>query len=268
MLRGDGIPSNAIVVKANWSDNPWFPEVLHQERLDDLEQRPDTYDHIWEGGYVTAQDGAYYAKSLAKARLEKRISTLPIDPLMATYAFFDIGGTGAKADACAIWVVQFIGKERRCIDYYEAVGQELHEHVGWLHNNGYSKANIYLPHDGIKHDSVYRVTYESELKKAGFSVEVVPNQGHGAATQRIEAARRIFPYVWFDAVKCEGGIDALGWYHEKKDDARNIGLGPNHDWASHGADAFGMMAIVSEDLTRTRVRSQQQRPSSGGWQGM
>ena len=42
------------------------------------------------------------------------------------------------------------------------------------------------------------------------------------------------------------GLDALGWYHEKHDEARNIGLGPQHDWASHGADAFGMMCVAYE----------------------
>ena len=39
------------------------------------------------------------------------------------------------------------------------------------------------------------------------------------------------------------GIDALAWYHEKQDEIRGIGLGPEHDWASHGADAFGAMCV-------------------------
>jgi phage terminase large subunit len=39
----------------------------------------------------------------------------------------------------------------------------------------------------------------------------------------------------------------LGWYHEKKsDDERNVGLGPEHDWSSHGADAFGLMCVAYE----------------------
>jgi phage terminase large subunit len=60
---------------------------------------------------------------------------------------------------------------------------------------------------------------------------------------------RVFSNCWFDSEKCEGGLEALGWYHEKKDEARNIGLGPEHDWASHGSDAFGLMAIVRERPT-------------------
>ncbi len=135
--------------------------------------------------------------------------------------------------------------------------------------NGYTPENtkLYLPHDGVKHDAVYRVTYESELKKAGYKVEIMPNAGTGAATQRIEASRRIFPNVWIDKEKCSAGIDALGWYHEKKDEARGIGLGPEHDWSSHGCDAFGGMALESEKLTAGRPKK---KPpiQANGWMGM
>ena len=261
-------PSNSIVVRANWNDNPWLPDELNQERIDDEIARPDSYDHVWNGGYITAQDGAYFAKVLNKAKAEGRIAFVPRDPLMATYTFWDIGGTGAKADACSIWVVQFVGKEIRVLDYYEAQGQELSEHVGWLRNNDYQNAEVYLPHDGVKHDNVYRVTFESALKQAGFKVTIMPNAGAGAANQRIEAVRRIFPRVWLDKEKCEGGIEALGWYHEKKDEHRDIGLGPNHDWSSHASDSFGAMALEAEKINRPRNKQKSKprpRATSGGW---
>jgi phage terminase large subunit len=47
----------------------------------------------------------------------------------------------------------------------------------------------------------------------------------------------------FNEATTKGGRDALGWYHEKRDEARGIGLGPEHDFASHGADAFGLLAV-------------------------
>lgn len=176
LLRGAVLPKSSIVIKANWNDNPWFPQELEDERLFDLENNSDSYDHVWEGGYIKSVDGAYYAKALARARSENRIGHVPRDPLMHCYAFFDIGGTGAKADACAIWIFQFVGKEVRAIDYRETVGQELSEHVGWLVKNNFMphNTNIYLPHDGVKHDAVFRVSYESELVKAGYKVEVLP----------------------------------------------------------------------------------------------
>jgi len=261
-------PKNSIVVHANHNNNPWLPMELEEERLDDEEARPDSYDHVWEGGYITAQDGAYFAKVINKAKADGRIGFVPRDPLMSVYCFWDIGGTGAKADACSIWPVQFIGKEIRVLNYYEAQGQELSDHVHWLRDQGYESAGQYLPHDGVKHDFVFRVTYESALKQAGFKVTIMPNAGTGAANQRIEAVRRVFPRIWMDKKNCEGGIEALGWYHEKKDEHRGIGLGPEHDWSSHGADSFGAMCLESEKLSKARkdkTVKPRKRVVTGGW---
>lgn len=243
MLRGPEIPTGAVVVQANWRDNPFFTQRLEQERLDCLRMQPDQYDHIWEGGYITLAEGAYFARSLTDAKTQGRIASVGPDPLMTMRAYWDIGGTGAKADACAIWIAQFVGHEIRVLDYYEAVGQPLATHVGWLRSKGYEGALCVLPHDGATNDKVYAVSYESSLRQAGFDVRVVPNMGAGAANARIEAVRRVFPNIHFNAATTEGGRDALGWYHEKRDEARGIGLGPNHDWASHAADAFGLMAV-------------------------
>lgn len=248
MFRGAEIPTGAVVVKSNWRDNPWFTAELEQERLDCLRMQPDQYDHIWEGGYVSVVAGAYYAKSLALAKSEGRISRVPFDPLMRVKVFCDLGGTGAKADAFAMWPAQFIGKEIRTRDYYEAQGQPLSTHINWLHSKGYTpeRADIVLPHDGATKDRVVDVSFESAFRAAGYTVEVIPNQGAGAAKMRVEAGRRMFPSIWFDEVSTEGGREALGWYHEKKDEVRGIGLGPEHDWSSHGADAFGLMCVAYE----------------------
>lgn len=253
-------PAEAKIVELNWRDNPWFPDVLDKARREDLEKRPEQYAHVWEGDFVTVVEGAYYAREIAKAREEGRIGVVNADPLMTVRAIFDIGGTGAKADACAIWIAQFVGPHIRWLDYYEAVGQPLATHVAWLREHGYGKALCVLPHDGSTNDKVYDVSYESALRGAGFEVKVVPNQGKGAAKMRIEAARRLFPNMWFHEKKCSAGIDAIGWYHEKRDIDRAIGLGPDHDWSSHGADAFGLGAVVFEQPADRRY----QRGSSGG----
>jgi phage terminase large subunit len=241
--------SRVKIVQLNWRDNPKFPAKLERDRLRDLEERPEQYPHIWEGEYATVIEGAYYAKHLTDAKLQKRIGRVSFDPLMTIRLFVDIGGTGARADAFAMWPAQFIGKEIRTRDYYEAVGQPLATHLAWLRERGYTpgKAEFWLPHDGSTNDKVYDVSYESALRDAGYRVTVVPNQGKGAAKARIEAGRRLFPSIWFDEESTEPGRAALGWYHEKKDEVRNIGLGPEHDWSSHGADAFGLMCIAYEE---------------------
>jgi phage terminase large subunit len=264
LFRGPEKPSDCIGVEANWRDNFFFTEELEQERLDTKRMNPDQYGHIWEGEYVSVIDGAYFAASITAARETGRIGKLSADPLMTHHLFFDIGGTGARADAVAIWVAQFIGKEIRCLNYYEAVGQPLATHLAWMRENDYvpKHSQVWLPHDGESGDKVFDVSYESAITDAGYDVEVVPNQGKGAAKARIEVARRLFPDIYFNAETCEAGIDALGWYHERKDDARGIGLGPEHDWSSHGADAFGLMCIAAE-----RVREEAHRNITDPYRG-
>lgn len=253
------------VVEMNWRDNPKFPAKLERERQRDLQERPDQYSHIWEGDYVSVIEGAYYAKSLTAARAQGRIGNVAPDPLMTLRLFCDIGGTGARADAFTIWVAQFVGREIRWLDYYEAVGQPLAAHLEWARGKGYtpSRAQFWLPHDGDTNDKVYDVSYRSALEAAGYTVTVVPNQGKGAAAARIEAGRRLFPSMWFNAPTTQPGLDALGWYHEKRDEKRQIGLGPNHDWASHGADAFGLGCVVYEE---PEVKAKAKLPRvTGGW---
>lgn len=236
------------IAQLNWTDNPKFPAKLERERLRDKEERPDQYEHIWEGDYVGVVDGAYYAKSITQAKMEGRIGRVGPDPLMTYRAFCDIGGTGARADAFTIWVAQFIGMERRVLKYYEAVGQPAAAHMTWLRDNGYlgNNTTIWLPHDGDTQDKVFDVSYKKAFEGAGYAVEVVPNQGKGAAMARVRAGQRVFPNMWIDAEGCAAGLEAIGWYHEKQDEKREIGLGPEHDWSSHGADSFGLMAVVSE----------------------
>jgi phage terminase large subunit len=251
-LRGKR-PNNAAVVQANWKDNPWFPQVLKDERAIDLEKYPERCGHVWDGEYATAFEGAYFAQLLSRARQEGRIGVVSADPLLPIKGFWDIGGAGAKADANAIWIAQFVGDQIKILDYIEGQSQPIGYYTALLRQRGHQDVTMYLPHDGVKPDPIGK-RFEDHLRDAGFQVEPpVKNQGTGAAMMRVEAVRRIGPKLWFNEATTEPGRDALGFYHEKKDEARNVGLGPDHDWSSHAADAFGLMAIVYEEPSRTRA---------------
>lgn len=246
MFRGPTPPTGAVVVRANWNNNPWFPAELEQERLDCRRDDPDDYEHIWEGGYVTVAKGAYFARHLTAARAEGRITSVDEEPSLIIRLYADLGGTGAKADNFVFWAQQSVGDEIRWINHYEQQGQPIAAHLAWLKEQGYtpSRAKIWLPHDGETHDRVFDVSFESAFRNAGYTVAVIPNQGKGAAKARVEEARRLFPRMRFDERKCDAGLQALGWYHEKQDEARDVGLGPDHDWSSHSADAFGLGCIA------------------------
>ena len=209
----------------------------------ELERYPERYGHTYEGEYAKAFEGAYFAASLSEARRANRIGKVAADPLLPIRAYADIGGSGASADAFVFWLVQFVGQEIRVLDYHEAQGQVLAYHVNWLRDHKYDKAELIFPHDGVNENNVTGKRYEDHFRDAGFNTRVIKNQGRGAAAMRIEAVRRLFPKIWFNEDTTEAGREALGFYHEKKDEHRNVGLGPEHDWSSHAADAFGLMAI-------------------------
>jgi phage terminase large subunit len=273
-LRGPNKPANAVVVQANWRDNPWVTSVLEDERKLDLEKYPERYDHIWEGGYAKAFEGAYFARQLAEAKAQGRIGrgVIAQDTLLPLKIFVDIGGAGAKADAMSLWVTQWVGPQIRVLDYIEGIGQPLDYYVNELRTPEIrSRCN---PAPARRHQcSLYGDRYVDLWRKAGFDCpEPIPNQGAGAAMMRVEAVRRVFPFCWFSETPAvEGGLDALGFYHEKKDEARNIGLGPDHDWSSHAADSFGLMAVCYEAPYAPTAHvpySRSRRSSGGSWQSV
>ena len=89
--------------------------------------------------------------------------------------------------------------------------------------------------------------FEGALREAGFEVQrAQPGQGRGGAPHRSRRAG-CFRRCGSTRRRPLAGLDALGWYHEKRDEARDIGLGPDHDWSSHGADAFGLMCVAYEE---------------------
>ena len=244
--KGEANPAEWFALRLKASETGIIPPSELAALKSELSRNE--FQREMETDFDAAIEGAYFADHLDQARSKGRIGRVGEDPLMSYRAFFDIGGTGAKADAVAIWIAQFIGREIRVLDYYEAQGQPLAAHVSWMRERGYDtrKCSIWLPHDGSTNDKVYDVSYESALQSAGYTVTVIPNQGAGAAAARIERARQLFPTIWFDEVNCKAGLSALAAYAEKRDPKRNIGLGPDHNWASHGADAFGLMCVAYE----------------------
>lgn len=53
-------PSRCVVTTINWRDNPWFPGILDQQRRDDMRLRPEVYDHVWEGAFLTMTEAQVF----------------------------------------------------------------------------------------------------------------------------------------------------------------------------------------------------------------
>jgi phage terminase large subunit len=154
---------------------------------------------------------------------------LPLAAIVSTAAshLCHIGGAGHSSDAMAIWVAEFVGREIRLLDYIEGVGQPLAYYATELRRRRWKDAIICLPHDGVAANNISGKRYIDHWIEAGFECgPLIKNTGAGAAMMRIEVARRVFPRCWFNETTTEAGRDALGYYHERRDENRNVGLGP------------------------------------------
>lgn len=214
-----------------------------------LELSANEFRREMETDFDAAVEGAYFADQLHAAQTDNRITTLSVDPILQVRAFWDLG----VSDSTAIWIAQWSGQSINWLDYIEGAGQPLGYYVEQMRKRGWENAKCILPHDGAHRDAVTATRFEDHLSAAGFAVETIPNQGRGAAIKRIEAARRLFPRMWFDVNKTNDGRRALAAYHEKRDEKRMVGLGPEHDWASHGADAFGLGCVAYEEPRAQKV---------------
>lgn len=64
-------PPESRIVELNYSDNPWFPDVLDQERLADRDRLDDqTYAWIWDGAYRENSDAQILAGKYRVAEFE------------------------------------------------------------------------------------------------------------------------------------------------------------------------------------------------------
>jgi phage terminase large subunit len=67
LLRGDTPPAGAIVVQANFTDNPWFPEGLRGDMEDDRRRDPGKYQHVWGGAYSLNSEARVFRNWMVKA---------------------------------------------------------------------------------------------------------------------------------------------------------------------------------------------------------
>lgn len=230
-------PTGSVVQKINWSDNPWFPDVLRQEMMDLKARDHDAYLNVWEGHCKQTLDGAIYAEEVRVATLENRFTKVPYDPSKPVHTYWDLG----RADKTAIWFVQMVGFEFRVIDYYENQGKALGHYLKELQGRPYVYGDHWLPHDADNELLASEQTIAQQCRAFGFKVKITPKT---SVVNGINAARTIFATCWFDAEKCADGLQALRNYRYEVDpDTQQYSTNPLHDWASHGADAFRYFAV-------------------------
>lgn len=231
-------PQDSVVLHLNWRDNPWFPEVLRQEKEELKGKDYEAYLNVWEGHCKQTVEGAIYATELREANSEGRITSVPYERTRPVNTFWDLGW----ADNTSIWFVQKVGLEYRVIDFYQNSRQAIQHYVKVLQNRGYIYGTDYLPHDARAKQLGTGKSIEEILQGLGRRVDVSPRL---AVVDGINAARTLFGACWFDAKKCADGLQSLRRYRYDVDpDTNRTSKLPLHDENSHAADAFRTFATA------------------------
>lgn len=250
-------PDNCKVVKINWSDNPWFPEVLRLEK-DALKARDyESYNTVWEGICRQTVDGAVFAREMQMAELEGRITRVGYDPVKPVHAVFDLGWS----DATAIWFVQFIGMETRLIRYYEDSQKTISDYLAKMQSFGYVYDTLWLPHDAEnKTLAAAGRSIDQIVRAAGYKTKIIPKT---PIVDSINAARTSFRNCYFDRELCHDGLQCLRHYRYDVDpDTKQFSKNPVHDQFSHGADAFRMLGLVVNEPRKRAPQRNYVQPQS------
>ena len=232
-------PDNAMVAKINYSDNPWFPDVLEEERLHSLAHNPD-YKNIWEGECKAAVDGAIYANEIREAQENGRITTVPYDPMLKVHVVMDLGFN----DSMSIILCQRGVADVRVIGYIEDNHRTLDSYSSEIRALNYNWGQMFLPHDGKTKDFKYGLSAEDIMRKQGWDVRIIPI---ASIESGIKLARMHFHKCYFDK-SVNRLLDCLKHYRRTINTATNEPGAPLHDEYSHGADAFRYMATSLEQM--------------------
>lgn len=212
--------------------------ILALDELNDAKRTmsEDAYQQEYECSFEAAVRGSIYGRVMQVLREQNRLTRVPYDPLLAVHTAWDLG----IGDSMAIWCAQ---RERsgdvRVIDYYENSGEGLGHYVNWLNARGYTFERHYLPHDANVRELGTGKSRLEMLRSLGLQPEALPLL---PLEDGIEATRMFLRRCWIDAERCRDGIDALVSYRRRQNTRTEEFGSPEHDWASHGADAMRYLA--------------------------
>jgi len=231
------IPDEWFVLRLPASDSGLLPQSELNAAKAQLSE--DQYLQEYECSFEAAILGAFFGTEMRQAepRINERVVFTEGYPV---HTAWDLG----YRDDTAIWWYQVVGGEVRVIDFFAVSGADIRAIAEVVVNKGYQYGKHHLPHDArAKSLQTGRSIVEQLADHLGINhLSVVPNIG---LQDGIQAIRQMLPRTWFNSVKCGDGIEALRQYQREYDeDKKAFRASPRHDWTSHPADAFRMLAVA------------------------
>ncbi|MFQ8433485.1 hypothetical protein [Amaricoccus sp. W119] len=211
---------------------------------------PEQFAQEYLCSFDAAIVGAYYGGLIAEAEREGRIGECPADDLFPVHTAWDLG----IGDSTAIWLWQAVPGGIRVIDHIESSGKALPWYVAELNARGHVYGTDYVPHDARARELGTGKTRVETLVELGRRPRIAP---HVSVEDGINAVRQVLPRVKFHEERCADGVEALRQYRTEYDEKlKAFKDRPRHDWTSHTADAFRMLALAYREMTATRAKPQ------------
>lgn len=233
---------DTTVVEMNYSDNPWFSDVLEKERIKCQLRTPDDYENIWLGKCKPAVAGAIYYGEVVRLEADKRACNVPYDPMLKVHVVFDLGWN----DAMSIALVQRNASELRIIDYIEDSHRTLDSYSADLRAMRLNWGTVYLPHDG-EHKNIQTGKSAKEIMESlGWTVKTTPSM---SVEDGIRATRMTFGRMYFDKNKTARLLECAKRYRRAINATTNEPGAPVHDEYSHGADTLRYVSINADAMT-------------------
>lgn len=238
-------PENAWVQRVTWRDNHWFPAVLEAERLALQKRDPAEYEHVWEGKPRTVVVGAIYAGEVTAMIEDRRVRPVPYDPKMLVHTIWDLGWN----DQTSIIFAQRMLSEVRIIDYEEESFLRYDEWAKRIDRKPYVYGDHWLPHDGGNEtQGGAGLSAQAQLTPLlRKKPKVIPRPP--SVEDPIRSARMMFPRVYVDETKGERLMMCLKRFRRGVPESTGEPGKPVKDEYRHGADAFGGLALIVDQLT-------------------
>ena len=261
-FRAKEPPKNAVVIEANWNDNPWFPDVLHEEMEHDRATDPEMAEHTWDGGYEIITEQSYYARWLKKIEDKGCFGDFPHDPDLPVDTSWDLG----VDDHSSIWFFQVHESGVYVIDFYETQNAGAKDIVEtalpeYLQDRAERNAALklfnreapfeyrthHLPHDiKVREWGANAMERTVQLMKHGLPLASIHKGVQANPADRVSAGRGLLEGpIYFNThnPRVAIGVRRLRGYKRKWNQALLTYEGPLKDGNDHAADAFGEFAI-------------------------
>ncbi len=201
----------------------------------------DQYAQEYETSFDAAILGAFYGVEMRLATEYGRITDVAYDENLPVHTAWDLG----YRDDTAIWFYQVVRGEIHVLDYYAVSGADIEQLASVVLAKPYRYGKHHLPHDARAKTlaAAGKSIVEQLASYLGIgNMTIVPDLG---IQDGIQAVRMALPRCWFDQTNCYEGIEALRQYQREYDeDKKAFRQIPRHDWTSHPADAFRMLAVA------------------------